>query len=490
MINLLSKQDRRYLKILEVLFDNKLTTLTSLMTMLNNSRHTIREDFDAINVFIEPMSIVTSQHGFSLEYPLDINRDYLYSCILSNSLEYSFLEMIFFEKEERLEDYAEALFTSVSTLRRIIKEINAHTKQYHFSIKTDPLQLVGDERSISNVMINFFREKYPKSNYPFSKVEQQLLNKLIDYSLRDRQQFNNLPDLKFLQLNLLISLVRMQKNHLRTLDKTTAIPHYSTDFLNDIYFKKSFENTFKIELNEANLKQLFFPFIYRQFAFSYEHALEIAQNSPDKAQLLNDIDQYLKIATEKFGFDLTTNTGAFTLEIFNLHALMIGDNYLLYDREKIFIDNIKKRSSVLAYFYEENSSLILKHFKNFGKKDVSRFLYYLTTHLEGMYNQFYGHQPVSKVGVFMNLDIEHTQFIRNFLEHTDVGHFEFYSIMTNDLEDAFEQFSQFDVVVTNLSNLNHDDVCIITIDLFPTKEDFKKLNDCYFKLNPLPNQPG
>lgn len=97
MKHLLNSTDLRRLEFLKLLFDtDEWLTLNELATQLNCSAKSLRNDLRAINEIFAPFSISTSvKRGLQLSYPENFTFDYIYSVILSNSLEFNFLELIF-----------------------------------------------------------------------------------------------------------------------------------------------------------------------------------------------------------------------------------------------------------------------------------------------------------------------------------------------------------------------------------------------------------
>lgn len=93
---ILSKQSQRHLQILEYLYYNDYSTFENLAKITNVSLQTIHKDLNKINDFIAPLHIESySQYECRLIHQYEISVDYIYSCILRNSIEFRFLEKVF-----------------------------------------------------------------------------------------------------------------------------------------------------------------------------------------------------------------------------------------------------------------------------------------------------------------------------------------------------------------------------------------------------------
>lgn len=480
MINLLSKQDRRYLIILETLYKKQATTLSFLMDVTQTSRRIVREDFAVINSFMAPMTIKTSVEGCELTYPQNFGNEHIYSTILINSLEYSFLEMVFFEKEKRLEEYADALYISVTKLRRIIRNINTVVEKYKFKISTDPIQLIGDEVAICNTIFGFFKEKYPHYNYPFSQSKQDTIEKLIAVALTDFKFFDNFSDIDVLNLFLLIATVRIQNGHVPAQQPKVYLSRFDMTFLTEHYFKTVFHSVFQFELSIANFSYLFYPFINGEFAFIYEDVAMITQTNPRKQQLMSEVEYFLRETSDIYNIKLS-NFEHIKWEIFNLDSLSLESVYLLYDKKKVFCENLGIVSSVVKLFMDERTERMKQLLTTLKPDLLHPMMYILITHWEGLSNRIYDTNTMFSIGVFMNMDVEQSTFVANVLTNDLSGYFTFTPILSTNFRIASPQFSNFDMIVTNLSNLEFGSLPVVTINVCPTEQDTQKIKAMYFK---------
>ncbi|MBO0437442.1 helix-turn-helix domain-containing protein [Vagococcus fluvialis] len=481
IINLLSKQDKRYLLILESLFIKESTTIKDLMTVTNSSRKTIREDLQVINEFIDPMIIKTSHEGCYLDYPLNIGIDFIYSCILQNSIEYSFLEMIFFEKRGSIEAYAEDLYLSPSTIRRMITRINKQTKKYGFKISTAKLQLVGNEAHIYNTMIHYFKEKYIHQNYPFSKIQKKALNILINYALKKHSEFNTMSDIELLELIALVSLVRIQNNHQITISIDTEIDDFLAEILEDKMLKTLFKSVFRIELSKKNIIHLFYPFIKGEFAFTYEDVLKVTKKNDRIKQHINDTNQYIDNIADILSIPIS-NKEQIIIEVFNLIILNAGKDYLLFNKKMFFLANFSKESPYITNVLYKEIEKNFIYLDDITDNDKDQFIYNLVIHWKELSDKVYSFNPIYRVGIYMNWDIEHNSFINGVLSQQFLGRLTFEPILANNYEEAKVIFQNYDFILTNISNLEAANITFIVCNEYPSVDDLYNISKMYSKL--------
>lgn len=481
IINLLSKQDKRYLIILESLFLKESTTINDLMMITNSSRKTIRDDLQSINSFISPMFIKTSLDGCHLDYPLNIGIDYIYSCILKNSLEYTFVEMIFFEKKKGIEEYAEALYLSPSTVRRMINKINKQTKKYDFRISTTKLQLIGNESHIYNTIIQFFKEKYIHQDYPFSKVQKKAFNTLINHALKKHSEFNTLADIELLQLIALVSLVRIQNDHQNIIDTKTNFDQFISEIIEDKMLKTLFKSVFRIKLSKENIIHLFYPFVKGNFAFSYNDVLNITKKDDKMKIYMDDTIRYLNSVAKILGIPIS-NKEQIIIEIFNLIILNAGKDYLLFNKRKLFLNNFSKESPYITNILYKEIKNNFSYLENISENDTDQFIYILVIHWKELSNKIYLFNPIYTVGIYMNWDIEHSTFITGVLSQQFLGKLTFTPILANSHEGAKKEFEYYDFILTNISNLQNPNTSFVVCNEYPSVDDLYNISKMYSKL--------
>ena len=485
MKHILSKQSQRFLTTLEHLYYNHDSSYENLALLSDVSVKTIQEDINKINDFIEPLQIQElSFNKVFLKTPYNISCDYIYSCILTNSLEFSTLELIFFEQEHRLEDYADALFISLSTLKRIISKINSSIKKHGIQIATNPIQLVGDELAICLMMSNFFQEKYLTENYPFSKVQYKVFDELVRYALTDYPEFLNYPDMNRLKLYSFITIIRIQNGHAFVTDffERAQNEDFRFPFLNNYLFKKTFKSVFHIELNKKNILSIAYPFLNDNFAFNYQEILTITTHNDVKKSEFDHLNSLLVTISDSLGLSLDKEKKEkLLLDLYNIRLMMIGNNYLLYNSRQNFLFNLANDSPNIYRFFEKN---IMRNpqFEDYSVNEKEELIYLLLTHWPELFFAIKKQQPLYKAGLCMTSDVEHTELIARILKEKFPYRFDFQPIEFTTFKEAYKQFEKYDVIITNVSDLKDFKVPIVSIDLYPSLRDYGKIQELYYQL--------
>lgn len=484
MNNILSKQTRRLLIISETLFFNSSVSFENLIDICGVSIKTIQDDVQKLNEIIKPLFIKKiSLNEYQLIHVDYISCDYIYSCILSESLEFTILEKIFYEEEEYLEDYANSLFISLSTLKRTISKINKQIKHEGFQISTNPVQIVGDEDIICRTMMHFFKEKYIKFSFPFNDTQKQLFDKLVFNMLAIEKNFFNLADLEKFKLIVYTSLIRLQNGHHYSQLNIQNLKFKQTLlFLEDNLFKQAFEEEFKIELSEKNVIELTYPMSKEDFVFNQKELKNfISKSKIDKEKyesiyaFINDIEKTLSICLS------SEKRNLIILDLFNIQFWTRAKTYLIYNFKHNFFINLSKNYPLIAHFISEKVKND-PYFKRYKKHEIEEIMYILITHWDSLIFAIQDFYPKFKIGVFMLSDLEHTRFMAKILNQQFSHQFTFETIESLDFEINDSEFNKYDIILTNISNLSQDRFKIISVDLYPSANDLKKIYDSYISL--------
>lgn len=140
------------------------------------------------------------------------------------------LELLFFRDFSSLEELAEELFVSLSTLKRLIKKTNTYLSHtFAISIVTSPVQVSGDERQIRLFYLKYFSEAYKISEWPFGDILnlkncERLLSLLIK-EVDVKVHFTLFQHLKILSG---VNLIRYYKGYSCSYNNKNQSPFFST----------------------------------------------------------------------------------------------------------------------------------------------------------------------------------------------------------------------------------------------------------------------
>ncbi|NKC68424.1 helix-turn-helix domain-containing protein [Vagococcus fluvialis] len=482
MKDLLSNQDKRYLIILEKLYRGESYTYQELGNNLRVSSNTIREDKKKINKFIKPAQILfNSDKKMYLQMNDNISIDFIYSVIIKNSLELNILEMIFFEEQILLEDYAEQNFISISTLKRIIAKMNKVLQTKSVYISTNPVQLRGDENRICFMMFHLFREKYIDFKYPFQEIDTLTFNELLKGIIKNSSDFLNFQDMERLKLLILVSIVRVKNNHYITdCYDNFELEKYNLDFIHNDLYKYYFKSTFQIDLTHENLIELAYFFLPNNFAIEYQELLKICEVNAEQKVKLNEHINLIEDISSSLDIPLISKEKLIT-DLFNIRLLKSPQDYFFYNAKLEFFTELSRESPFVLNY------LNMKIKENFLVTKLTEyerihFIYMIITHWDNLFVEIQKRQPVFNVGVFMTSDKEHSTFIAKMLNEKFYKKINFFPIKAINIEECLEQFNQYEFIVTNTTQINILSHKLINIGLFPSYNDLTTINSVYSEI--------
>ena len=477
MKNLLSSKDLRILTILEQL-KNATHFTSNILTITNTTQKTLNSDIDYINSTFYPLKIVKNNNNeLKLTMPKNYSFSYVYSKILENSIEFRFLEIIFFETESNLQNLADHLFISSSSLRRIITKLNKSLANLNITITFSPLRIIGKESAIRNFFIQYFMEKHANGFYPFNKIQKKILDNLLNFILKKNCIQLNYTDLEKLRVTTMISLIRIQNNHY---NKLININNSIFDFSlgNNWILKQSFKTIFKITLSEETVFHMV-PFLFEnRFFFSIEHLIVVANTDTKVNIIKNNFSSIIDNLSNKF--ELTCpNKNSLLVDLCNAYFLNYGAPFILYDFYTEFIDSFMIMKPDLIKFVKSEFIELFKNEK-FEHYHLNNYIYILVTRWKDLYINIESNHRIPSIGVFYNTDFEQSIMIQNMIEFRFGKKVCVTTINDPDIQNILNSFSEYDLIVTNISGLENENV--ICFSIFPTFKDWNNLQKSLSKL--------
>lgn len=481
MRSILSKIDQRHLLILESLFDSEFLTLEKLSKITNTSKRNVQNDVQSINSYISPMEIYSSlKKGYYLSYPSNYSIDFIYRCTLKKSLEYTLIEMIFFEKWKNLEDYAESMYLSLSTLKRMINKINQEEEKLGFKISIGPIKLIGDEKKICSFMTTFFTEAYENEHFPFPRIQIKALTKIINIVDSNNMQELNYPDKYWLKVIIMVSIIRLQNGHHTKLGPINLEP-FQLAITHNFFIKRLFKTIFKLQLTEEVLYRLLYPFINKNFSTDYDSLIELTKESPSVNKKFMTVKTFLKDLSIIFDISLE-NRQLLTLELYNTFQMMYRENYIIYNKKAIFIKAFTQGNSYLSDIIYSSIQKALSLKKDLKQFELEELAYILITHWPNFATKIQKLKVIYSVGVFMDSDIEHTQFIASTLAHKYANDLDFKVLSSKTIDQFLVDSKNYEFVVTNISGLTNNETTFICIEFFPSTKDYTNISELLSKL--------
>ncbi|MGG5358930.1 MULTISPECIES: helix-turn-helix domain-containing protein [unclassified Enterococcus] len=355
MRRLLNKVDERHLKLLEILWESGWKTTEELAKLLHTSERTLRKDIQSINDFIEPLYIETSlKSGVYLHTKARHSKNYIYSKILSESLEFSLIECSFFEKFNDLYEFCEMNFISEETTKKTMRKLNPILKEEGIFFEAGG-HLSGSEIVLRNFMVRYMLEKYEHVFHICTEKQYSLLNELVERFLLENPELlekegNDYGTMKKLKMSVYLSIKRIQKN--RQITEPQVEKTIQTSFLEDDMFIEMIAEHYDLILTKSIIKDLFYPFFEPSYVTNYEELLQLGEKEPSLNQLLKGLDTLICTLEEKFTLTCPDKERL----VFKLYQSIVvnrGPNFIIYDKNHDFFVGLSAEYNFVIDFLEQ-----------------------------------------------------------------------------------------------------------------------------------------
>lgn len=479
---ILSKSHLRQLELLEYIENYPATSLKKLGKIINISEKTLRQDIQELNQLLAPNLVDTSPiYGATLQLNSETSIESVYSLFLFASTEFLIIEHVFFKKFKTLDYFAETLFISTSTLRRMIETINKTLSSLNFQIDSKSLDLVGNERQICNFMIHYFEEKYRDTSAIFPKFQIKALNQLLSYALKAENMPLNYPDMEKLRIWSLVILYRIKAGHrfTYTTEQHSQIPK---NIISNPLIKRLFKVTFSIDLTEDVFFQIFYFFFNKDYCRTNKQLQALMKQNSKIENFVISLNLFLENISTKLAIKLK-NKEQLVLNLYNLDTLYYGNSYILYNRFQVFIELSTHDYSNFYQFIknEINHNLPIKN-KNWSQDAINNFFYMLITHWSDLAHGIEKKIKIFSVGLFFNTDIEHMKMLEYQLSYFFKNRLTFTIINALTVNELKKSLRNYDILLTNLFNIKTKDTKVIVLALSLHTSDLKKIDNAYLEL--------
>lgn len=479
MKQLLNKNARRQLNLLECLYrKDSWVAIHKMAAELECTEKTLRHDISYINEVFQPFEIETSKRkGLRLVYPPNYSFDFIFRTVLASSLEFQMLECIFLNEQYSVDDLAELLFVSPSTLRRLITKVNQRLSGMDIQITINPCRMIGNEAHIRILLIQFFSKKHLYGDYPFSSEEQEFVRQLLAEFTAENEIDSSFFHQKFLEITILLCLIRMRNGHVRPVDESFPTD-ISTAFLDNSEMASACSQLFGISLNKSELQQLFFMFLRPEAARSEKHLMELVRRKQCNAHhRVYQIERFLDRLSERIGIPMP-NKYTLLLKLYNVQTLFDYDKkYDLEADSEFFYEHAVKTfphfiEVVKEVLKEEPFSPALILEGHCLEMTVQALMMYWT----GLTDALGKHTEPLCAGLILDWNEAHATLIKDLLSFQFRNLVSIHVIRDNDWRGALG-LKSYQLVITNLSELPWDDCPVICINSIPSATDWHHLKE-------------
>ena len=481
MKTLIPKPELRRLELIQLLNSEKrdLTT-TEIASLLDCNERIIKEDISKINRDKSGhFKIYTQGDKVRIEFKKNIGIDYVIQSMMKNTLAFRIVEKSFFSENLSLEQAAEKLFLSPSSLYRYINLINAVMKKdFNLKIVTYPFQIVGDEEVIRYFYLQYFLERYLIGDWPFEHIIPEEYAEAVLKSRIEKTNFK-ISLYKYHQLKYLlaIKLIRIKKGfRLNIKDADLTLYEDMVEEFNNSFYNRAvgvkYTPDILIELSDC--------LIHSSFQFSFSEYITKVNEDAEYNRIFLKLYKIISILNNEYDINPIVKD----MLIFNLHTTYLNGinevdaSYILHDSKEKFVQDLK--ISYRPFF--NRAEELFKEFLLSTKNTVDDYLlrqliYTLFTKWEGLTKDLLGTIKHIRVLVISKYDWGHANLIKEFmgLEHwkepnliiTLMDDGAITSLDTAALKD------RFDIIIGNFSLTTNDELNFIRVNDMPTFRDFR-----------------
>ncbi|WP_035052130.1 helix-turn-helix domain-containing protein [Carnobacterium pleistocenium] len=438
---LMDSSSLRRLELMELLNSSgNWWTVEEIALRLNCSVRSVKADIYYYNNFSSnSIKLITSNHyGVKLILPASFQMESIYQEMLADNVNCQILECLYQEKLNSIEDYADYLFTSTSSIIRNVKHINLFLEEYNLTVQRNPMRIVGQEQQIRYFYSIFFWEKYGTKIGGTQYLE-------FDEARRIIQRLEKSTDIALspiienkLAICLLICLERISKGYI--MQEYTAPIKLNKAALAII---ESFVANIQMAIPKQEIEFMGFYLTNRYLNPDFQ----LNEVTREQLTIFQHIDQFLTGFSKKNSFVLP-NKEVVKRSIFQYIVYkreFQGNDFFLVNRTKNTLVNIDKiyHSFIKLVFAE------VENWTNTGEitkteDEVIEILYLLIVYWEGLTAQILQLQEKIKVLLISQFGKAHELFLSDILRSYFPNELDCFS-----LTDEKFQASEIGLVITD-----------------------------------------
>ncbi|WP_099224091.1 helix-turn-helix domain-containing protein [Listeria costaricensis] len=182
MRSLLEKSVRRRMELLEILIENnEWVKLETLAEKLNCSKRTLNNDIAIIQKELQDnWELDTSRKwGIRLVIPETSQLDQLYQFFMKKSTSVQLLLGTFYDQQLTVEEWADKLFISPSSLYRLIHRVKSRLQIYGVDLSINPVAIVGPEQQVRYFYMQLFWSGYGPGEWPFQTDDRAQIDQFM-----------------------------------------------------------------------------------------------------------------------------------------------------------------------------------------------------------------------------------------------------------------------------------------------------------------------
>lgn len=488
MRELLKTTDRRRLEVIEVLIDlDGWISLEELAEKANTTTRNLKGDLTYFRERYPEIGIESSYQGVRLIMNASTGMQEFYRMMIRDNLYFQLLEEIFFNEKYTVEDLAERLHTSPSTVYRAIETLNNYFAQYHCTIESNPCRIVGDETYIRNLYKTYFKEAYSIFEWPFRLYNEadvdNNIHRVSSMLFKSNPSEANIIDFAFyraIKLMVLVHVTRFHHQHRINTDLVESrivkiLLKVARNFAFPKYIKSITGEPFSVDY----IYQVFYPYLTKDMAFNTKSLDKIRNKNSRVDTAIRHLENSLHMLSEEL--DIPIQTEHLMVALYGTSVLEEHDAnsmHIFYDRNLLFNKRIHRH---FPHTHQRLYDIVKQFRSDLGLSDheekVQYMVYTLFTNWENLLSDLYTHYQRTKVLVLSDANFAHASLIKNLLsiELANNVVIDNYSGKTISIE-ALDSMD-YDLIVSNfkLPELNNKES--VVLGHYLTSQDIQRINN-------------
>ena len=478
-MTLISKKNYQYISLLNLLFQTS-PTIDEVLDDFNVTRNTLVSTIDNLNSIIEPASIEINKNKLYLSFDYSTSYDEMIANILKETLEYNILLTIFFNETHSYLSLSEELFTSESTIRRNMKDLNESLSTIDIVIKNNPFKLIGDEKNIRRLMVLVIKEVYGLDNLPFPTKDINYLKNIYKKTIHLLPRKKQLQDYNNFLLFSGVSFNRERLGHHYAGEKKSNLLVKSIIKIRSGISRSPYlSSRIHIENDELLVNTLSL-FLSEDFSLTSHNNKNIYKNADYLSihSFLTELNQL---------FDLHLSNDRIKTVGLELYDVVYG--YLRITTPFPIVNNYYENFTTQGHTFISGLSQLVrelfdKHIDDNYSFTYPFFYYILSTRLPELTHDFIKRIAKTNILIYINFDYKFSEYIKNKLKMMIPGEINFKLIHNIDEFEDENLFEEHDLIITNsfssLSNEHTDK--LIKVSHFLSEADINYINNQVIKI--------
>lgn len=434
MKEILNNTENRRLKMIELmnLFSNY-APKNLMLKKLGCKEATLRADVDILNkTYPDIFNVHINNQSIFLNYLKNANISSFYNKFINSFSMFNMLEFLFFNNIDSLELLADKLYTSISSVYRMINKFNSMAiRKYKIYIDTKNLNLGGSEKDIRSFFIQFFSEKYNFCDWPFDKIKYKDIAELIKYVYKIAKIDITYSDMNVITMVIAVNISRFKQGYRLYCNEDDYSlfkedSNKNSNFFKDFIQHKDHQDKISKIMSKLNLsynfitnEDIFGVFLQEGLATSFNEMLIKSKEIESFKLSLVSILKLTYSLTQKYNINLS-NLDDLALHLHNsllLFNTVPNSNFILFDRNRLYIEKLESRfPDFVADATDYISEYILSHDKNPCKEKLNFLLCIFFTNWEDLIPQLYKRHDKLKVLVLSRYNIYYSRSLKSQLE--------------------------------------------------------------------------